>query len=107
MLKSKKKILLKVKIKLQNSQKMTENVKCSLSFLLVNKIFFLSSKTVLNSPKPFLRCFSLEREPAYPAGEAESRMPHAVIQSGVEKALLIVFPPPRGILPGRGDQDGI
>ena len=30
-------------------QKMTENVKCSLSFLSVNKIFFLSSKTVLKS----------------------------------------------------------
>ncbi|MBQ7226192.1 MAG: hypothetical protein IJX02_06305 [Clostridia bacterium] len=32
MFKSKKKILLQVKIILQNSQKMTENVKCSLSF---------------------------------------------------------------------------
>ena len=49
MFKSKKKILLQVKIILQNSQKMTENVKCSLSFLSVNKILFLSSKTVLKS----------------------------------------------------------
>ena len=57
MFKSKKKILLQVKIILQNSQKMTENVKCSLSFLSVNKILFLSSKTVLKSTHHLLRFF--------------------------------------------------
>ena len=53
MFKSKKKILLQVKIILQNSQKMTENVKCSLSFLSVNKILFLISKTVLKSTRHY------------------------------------------------------
>ena len=58
MFKSKKKILLQVKIILQNSQKMAENVKCSLSFLSVNKILFLSSKTVLKSTRHWLfLCF--------------------------------------------------
>ena len=51
----KKKILLQVKIILQNSQKMTENVKCSLSFFSVNKILFLSSKIVLKSTRHFRR----------------------------------------------------
>ena len=57
MFKSKKKILLQVKIILQNSQKMTENVKCSLSFLSVNKILFLISKTVLKSSSPLAIIF--------------------------------------------------
>ena len=58
MFKSKKKILLQVKIILQNNQRMTENAKRSLSFLSGNKIFFLSSKTVLKSTKPFFEFFA-------------------------------------------------
>ena len=57
MFKSKKKILLQVKIILQNSQKMTENAKCSLSFLSVNKILFLSLKTVLKSTRHYGKTF--------------------------------------------------
>ena len=48
------------KIILPNSQKMTENIRYSLSFLSVNKIFFFSSKTVLKRTQPFhYRFFSL------------------------------------------------
>ena len=38
---------------------MTENVKCSLSFLSVNKILFLSSKTVLKSTRHSSTSFCL------------------------------------------------
>ena len=61
MFKSKKKILLQVKIILQNNQRMTENAKRSLSFLSGNKIFFLSSKTVLKSTSHSCLLFCVSR----------------------------------------------